>query len=226
MVTALSAQTAEGRLYEVDVRLRPSGRAGAVATSVESFRAYQTGEAWTWEHLALTRARVMAGEPGLAAEVEAFRRAVLADKGQGAHVRADVAEMRARVQAAKPAAGQWDAKNGAGRIMDIELCAQMLALIAASPARQVERQIAAGAGLMPAQDREALLTAYRLLWRLHAASRLLTDGTVDMAALGEGGRAFLLREAATDTAATLSARIASAVDLAAAAIDRQCDGAG
>ncbi len=223
MVTALSAQTAEGRLYEVDVRLRPSGRAGAVATSIESFRAYQLTEAWTWEHLALTRARVMAGDPGLAAEVEAFRRDVLAKKGPGAQVRPDVAEMRARVQAAKPAAGAWDAKNGPGRIMDIELCAQMLALIAASPARQVERQIAAGAARMPPEDREALLGAYRLLWRLHAASRLLTDGAVDMAGLGEGGRAFLLRETGTDSTATLSARIASAVALAAAAIRRQVE---
>ena len=83
MVTAMSAQMAEGRLYEVDVRLRPSGRQGPVATSLESFRSYQETEAWTWEHLALTRARVMAGDAGLADEVEGFRRDVIARKGQG-----------------------------------------------------------------------------------------------------------------------------------------------
>ncbi len=61
MVTALTAQMAEGRLYEVDMRLRPSGRQGPVATSIESFASYQRTEAWTWEHLALTRARVLVG---------------------------------------------------------------------------------------------------------------------------------------------------------------------
>ena len=84
-----TAQMPEGRLYEVDMRLRPSGRAGPVATSLASFTAYQENEAWTWEHLALTRARVLAGEPTLAAEVEAFRRALLPRKGRGARVRAE-----------------------------------------------------------------------------------------------------------------------------------------
>src|SRR5690606_7771862 len=67
MITAVSAPTAEGRLYEVDMRLRPSGRQGPVATSIQSFRDYQMSEAWTWEHLALTRARVVAcaGDQGL-----------------------------------------------------------------------------------------------------------------------------------------------------------------
>ncbi|MBL9053710.1 MAG: glutamine-synthetase adenylyltransferase, partial [Tabrizicola sp.] len=131
LVTALMAQMPQGRLYEVDMRLRPSGRQGPVATSLESFRTYQEHEAWTWEHLALTRARVLAGEASLGAEVEALRREVIAVKGQGARVRADVAEMRGRLQAAKPALGAWDAKNGPGRIMDIELAAQTVALLAA-----------------------------------------------------------------------------------------------
>ena len=225
MVTALSAQTAEGRLYEVDVRLRPSGRAGAVATSITGWRDYQESEAWTWEHLALTRARVMAGPPALADAVETFRREIIAAKGKdAARVRADVAEMRERVQAAKPAQGGWDAKNGAGRIMDIELCAQMAALLGGSPARQVERQVAAaGGGIAPA-DREALLGAYRLLWRLHASARLLTDRALDLDALGEGGQAFLLRETGDSSPASLADRLASAVALAEAAIARQFQG--
>ncbi len=143
MVTALTAQTAEGRLYEVDMRLRPSGRQGPVATSIESWRGYQMTEAWTWEHLALTRARVLAGDAGLAAEVEAARREVIALKGQGTQVLPDVADMRARLAAAKPAEGPWDAKRGAGRMMDVELFAQVMALQSASPARQIERQVQA-----------------------------------------------------------------------------------
>ena len=226
MVTALSAQTAEGRLYEVDVRLRPSGRQGPVATSIESFRSYQETEAWTWEHLALTRARVLAGEPSLGAEVEDFRRAVLADKGQGANVRADVADMRRRLAEAKPGAGGWDAKFGPGRLMDIELLAQTLALQAAVPARQVERQIALGAKRpnMSQADQAALLDAYRLCWRLQCAARLLSDRTAEPDSLGEGGRAFVLRECGAPAAETLTERLKEAAALAERVIVAHLDG--
>jgi [glutamine synthetase] adenylyltransferase / [glutamine synthetase]-adenylyl-L-tyrosine phosphorylase len=128
LVTALTAPTAEGKLYEVDMRLRPSGRQGPVATSLPAFQSYQQDEAWTWEHLALTRARPIAGDAGLAADVEAFRRALLAAKAQGAQVAQDVADMRARISGAKPPQGDWDAKIGPGRLQDVELVAQMLAL--------------------------------------------------------------------------------------------------
>ncbi len=220
MVTALTAQTAEGRLYEVDMRLRPSGRQGPVATSVESFRAYQMEEAWTWEHLALTRARVLAGAPGLAAEVETIRRAVLAAKGPGDRVRPDVEEMRGRLAAAKPAEGPWDAKRGIGRMMDVELLAQALALRAASPARQIERQVQAGvkAHDLSDSDARAVLDAYRLFWRLHAASRLLSDRIVDPARLGEGAQAFLLREAGAETVGALTDQLAAAAAATAAVI--------
>lgn len=222
MVTALVAQMPQGRLYEVDMRLRPSGRQGPVATALQSFRTYQEAEAWTWEHLALTRARVIAGDGGLGAEVEAFRRTLLAAKGQGAGVRADVAEMRARLQAAKPATGACEAKNGPGRLMDIELCAQMLALMAGSPARGVEAQIAAAqaAGLSKAEA-GVLLTAYRTLWRLQCGARLLTDGPVVLSNLGKGGRAFLLRETGQETPDALTARLDEVTALAAEVIDAQ-----
>ncbi|OYX24511.1 MAG: glutamine-synthetase adenylyltransferase, partial [Rhodobacterales bacterium 32-66-7] len=176
LVTALTAQLPEGRLYEVDMRLRPSGRQGPVATSLHGFIAYQETEAWTWEHLALTRARVLAGEASLANEVEAFRRSLLQRKGQGARLRKDVADMRRRLGEAKPLAGDWDARQGPGRLMDIELAAETLALLSGSPAQAVEAQISAGmggkagaGGNMPQSDAQALLEAYRLCWRLHAA---------------------------------------------------------
>lgn len=221
LVTALTAQMPEGRLYAVDMRLRPSGRAGPVATSLHSFSTYQETEAWTWEHLALTRARVLAGEPTLAGEVEAFRRTLLPAKGQGATVRHDVAEMRARLQAAKPAQGVWDAKNGAGRIMDIELAAQTLALLSGSPARGVERQIAAGAGAhLPDSDAQALLSAYRLQWRLHAGARLLSDAALDWESLGSGAQAFLLRETGAADAGALAADLARAQAAAAGIVAR------
>jgi glutamate-ammonia-ligase adenylyltransferase len=235
MVTALSAQMAEGRLYEVDVRLRPSGRQGPVATSIESFRNYQTTEAWTWEHLALTRARVLAGEPALAAEVEAFRRETIAVKGQGATVLKDVADMRARLAEAKPGAGGWDAKFGPGRLMDIELLAQTVALQTASPARALERQIAAGGQIagkitggtlakLSHSDQSALLDAYRLCWQMQAASKLLSDKPLDPETLGLGGRAFLLREANEATTEALTKRLARVAALAEQVISAHLNG--
>jgi [glutamine synthetase] adenylyltransferase / [glutamine synthetase]-adenylyl-L-tyrosine phosphorylase len=226
LVTALTAQMPEGRLYEVDMRLRPSGRQGPVATSLQSFRTYQETEAWTWEHLALTRARVLAGETSLGAEVEAFRRDLLKVKGKGGSIRADVAAMRARIQAAKPAQGMWDAKNGPGRIMDIELAAQTVALLSGSPARGVERQIVAGramaaaGAILPDSDMQALGAGYRLLWRLHAAARLLTDGVLDLPTLGEGARAFVLRETGVKTAEALASELQTMSARAEAAITR------
>jgi glutamate-ammonia-ligase adenylyltransferase len=214
---------AEGRLYDVDMRLRPSGRQGPVATSIQSFRTYQETEAWTWEHLALTRARPLAGTPEVMAEVEAFRRDLLARKGKSAQVRGDVAEMRDRLAAAKPARGVWEAKNGPGRLMDIELLAQMMALITGSAARGVERQLAAGGkgGILSDSDQTVLLDAYRLLWRLQAGTRLMTDRALDMDSLGEGARAFLLRETAELDAEALSDRLDRVTGLAEAVIARQ-----
>lgn len=221
LVTALTAQTAQGRLYEVDMRLRPSGRQGPVATSLEAFRAYQETEAWTWEHLALTRARVLAGDAGLAAEVEAFRRDLLGRKGQGAEVARDVADMRTRLADAKPGMGLWEAKNGPGKLMDIELFAQMMALQNASPARGVERQLAAGrtGGQVSQMDETVLLKAMRLYWQLQAGSRLLSDRPLDPGSLAEGAQAFLMRETGMADATGLTEALAEASTRAAAVID-------
>ena len=220
LITALTAPMAEGRLYEVDMRLRPSGRQGPVAVSLDAFASYQRTEAWTWEHLALTRARVLAGDAGLAAEVEAVRRAVLAEKGPGASVLTDVADMRARLAAAKPGLAPWEAKLGPGKLMDIELLAQTLALQSASPARGVEAQIEAGrkAGRVTTAQAEILLSAYRLCWHLQAGSRLLSDKDLDPAKLGQGARAFLLRECGEATPEALSADLAGRAALADAEI--------
>ena len=204
------------------MRLRPSGRQGPVATSVDSFQTYQRLEAWTWEHLALTRARVVAGAPDLGAEVEAARLAILAEKAGGEKVAQDVAEMRLRLRAAKPGLGALEAKDGAGRLMDIELLAQMLALRAASGVRRVEGQITAGkrAGLLAAQDEAALLASYRLLWRVQACLRQLGDRVTDPAALGDGARRFLLRETGAESVEALVDRLGEASAVADGVIAR------
>ena len=226
LITALTAQMPEGRLYEVDMRLRPSGRQGPVATSLEAFRAYQMDEAWTWEHLALTRARPVAGNRDLAADVEAVRLEALAAKGGGAQVMPDLAEMRQRIFAAKAPDGEWEAKIGPGRLQDIELLAQSFALRSADPARRVEAQLRLGprAGLIDKPGAEALAAAYRFLWRLQAGGRLLTDKPLDMVAIGAGGRAFLLREVDQPDLPALAARLAEVTAEVAAQVDRALEG--
>ena len=225
MITALSAPTAAGRLYEVDMRLRPSGRQGPVATAIQSFRDYQLTEAWTWEHLALTRARVIVGygpdAGALAAEVEALRVEVLESRGNTPRVMPDLAEMRDRIFAAKAPDGAWEAKIGRGRLQDIELLAQSFALRAGAPARAAPAQLRAGprAGLISRDEAETLATVRRFLWNLQCAGRLLTEKPLDMDNLGKGGQAFMLRESGAESLDDLAARLTVAIERAGGIID-------
>jgi glutamate-ammonia-ligase adenylyltransferase len=222
LVTALTAQMSEGRLYEADMRLRPSGRQGPVATSRAAFETYQREDAWTWEHLALTRARPIAGAPDLGARVEAFRRDLLGRGKDRAKILADTADMRTRLAAAKPGQGPLEAKHGQGRLQDIALLAQAGALLAGSPAQDTGEQLTAGQGALGLSegDLAALREADRLMWRVQAATRLVTAGALDPEAMGAGGRALLLREAGASDMAALEARLARAAEEADAIIGR------
>jgi len=111
MVTALTALTNEGALYEVDMRLRPSGRAGPLANSLEGFEAYHAQSAWTWERMALTRARVIHGPAALVDRLHRIIRATLCQPRDGAGVVRDVADMRDRIAQHAPAKGPWDFKH-------------------------------------------------------------------------------------------------------------------
>lgn len=199
-VTALSAPMAQGRLYEVDMRLRPSGNQGPVAVSLAGFTSYQQNEAWTWEHLALTRARVAAGDPGLADEIETFRAELLSQPRTPAKVLQEVAEMRTRLAAAKPPKGIWDAKNGAGRLMDIELLSQAGALTSGTVARDVASGLAGAvqAGWLSAADADYLGDSYRLFWQVQSAARLLSAKAISDDSIGEGGARFLCRSTGYD----------------------------
>ncbi|WP_460275484.1 [protein-PII] uridylyltransferase family protein [Celeribacter sp. ULVN23_4] len=194
LITAMTAQTAEGRLYEVDMRLRPSGKQGPVATSLESFMSYQREEAWVWEHLALTRGRALAGDADLMRAVEEFRDDLLSGPKDEVRVRKETCEMRARLAEAKPGS-DWDPKNGPGRMMDIELLAETSALLCGSVEQDVYTQLAAGraADFLTGDEYALLVETYRLMWRLQSAARLLTGGALDPEAVGAGGRGFLLR---------------------------------
>jgi glutamate-ammonia-ligase adenylyltransferase len=214
------------------MRLRPSGRQGPVATSWASFQSYQREEAWTWEHLALTRARVVAGAgegaEALAARVEAFRRELILGRRGDPRIFPDVTEMRARLASAKAGEGIWDPKSGPGRLRDIELCAQGLALSAGSPVRRTPEQLAAGreAGLIGEADAGTLEEAAGLFWNVQAAARLLTEGALDPAMVGEGGRRFLLRQTGEEAIPTLEARLSELAEAAGEAIGRVLGGTG
>ncbi len=226
LVTALTAPMAEGRLYEADMRLRPSGKQGPVATSITSFETYQREQAWTWEHLALTRARPVTGSAALGERVEAFRRSLLAGSAERAKVLADTADMRARLAEAKPGKGALEAKLGPGRLQDIALLAQAGALLAGSAERQVAAQLRAGQSALRLDDADLarLVEADRLMWCVQSATRLMTAGEIDAQAIGAGGRDFLLREAGAEDTASLESRIAETAAASDAIITRALSG--
>ena len=221
LITALTAPTGEGKLYDVDMRLRPSGRQGPVATSLESFRHYQMTEAWTWEHLALTRARPVAGDASLMSDIEAIRMDVLTTSRDPAKVVADAQDMRDRLAAAGRVGEGLDAKEGTGRMKDIELLAETAALIAGVPARDVTGQLESGVSLgwIGPDDARVLANAHHLYGRLNHATRLLTDRRLDLEEIGQGGRAFIAREADVADSADLAAKSESLRAQCAAIID-------
>src|SRR6185312_2153511 len=119
LINALTAQTNYGALYDVDMRLRPSGRAGPLATQLGAFAQYQENEAWTWEHMALTRARIISSPPAFAARVEGVIRDVLRRPRDRDLTAGDVVEMRAAIAAEKGDQDRWDIKYAVGGLIDL-----------------------------------------------------------------------------------------------------------
>ncbi len=186
LINALSAQTAEGTLYEVDMRLRPSGQKGPVATRLSSFITYQGNEAWTWEHMALTRARVIAGSRDLASRVEAAIRQVLVEPRDSAKIAADVRDMRSRIATEKGASDLWDLKQVRGGLVDLEFIAQHLQLVSAAAHPRVLDQTTlaaltnlAEAGALDQETCAGLIQCGRLLHDLTQILRLSLDQPFD-----------------------------------------------
>lgn len=123
LISALSAETAEGSLYETDMRLRPSGRAGPVATSLASFERYHREQAWTWEHMALTRLRPVAGDVALGETVQRIAEDMI-NSGDPDKRTEDILDMRTRLLRDKPSQGQWDLKMRRGGLIDLEFITQ------------------------------------------------------------------------------------------------------
>lgn len=180
IVAALSVQTAAGPLYDVDTRLRPQGEKGMLAVSLAGFDHYQRSDAWTWEHLALCRARPLTGSPAFQATLRASINAILTMRRDPAAVRADAAEMRAQMAQHKPAVGPLDVKLGPGGLVDLEFTVHTLQLtsgVGLDP--RLESAIAAlvEAGLLD----EATDPDLRLLSRFLVVMRLVAPGAVALA---------------------------------------------
>ncbi len=181
---ALSVPTAQGALYEVDTRLRPQGNQGPLAVSIDAFAKYQRETAWTWEHMALTRARVLAGSPAAKVEVEAVIAEVLQRPRDDAKLRAAILEMRNEMAKHKFARGDLDVKLHRGGLVDIEFLVHYLQLRGAAefaqktpdalaPDLMTSIKAMAGRGVIP----DALVPAYGLMTDMLVAGRLLApDG--------------------------------------------------
>lgn len=128
LIAALSAPMSEGVLYEVDMRLRPSGNKGPVATHIEAFGKYQRNDAWVWEHMALTRARAVAGDQSFLDAIDAEVNAILAIPSAVKKTAKEMTDMRALIASEKPARDAWDLKLRAGGLIDLEFIAQFAVL--------------------------------------------------------------------------------------------------
>lgn len=185
LIAAMSAPTAEGVLYELDFRLRPSGNAGPLATPVDSFLRYQEKEAWTWERQALVRARPIAGDADLCARVDDHIFRLLAVPVNGAKLAKDIAEMRALIDKEKPAASVFDVKTAKGGLIDVEFIAQWATLRAGLDARDTRATSIgdlieqADPALLASADREALLEALESYNRIMQLVRVCVQGDFD-----------------------------------------------
>ncbi|MEJ2530357.1 MAG: bifunctional [glutamate--ammonia ligase]-adenylyl-L-tyrosine phosphorylase/[glutamate--ammonia-ligase] adenylyltransferase [Halioglobus sp.] len=173
MIHILETRTSLGQLYEVDMRLRPSGESGMLVTSTQGFRSYQQESAWTWEHQALVRARFVAGDPDVAREVEAIRQDVLCLEREPGELARDVQKMRDRMRehllpGEKAREGEFHLKQGRGGIVDIEFMVQYAVLAWSHSEPQLARwsdnvriiEALGQAGLFEQQECDTLTEAY------------------------------------------------------------------
>ena len=188
LITALSAPTEEGDLYEVDTQLRPSGRAGPVAVQLSAFDRYYDRDAWTWELMALTRFRPLAGDRDLRHRLETLAREKLLEAADRAALRDDAADMRRRLAADRPGKSEWDVKLCPGGLVDIEFIAQYLQLrhgagmpeVLSVKTEEALRRLGA-AGYLTQGDADTLVEAHRFqmglqhLFRLSLGKSVATD---------------------------------------------------
>ncbi len=226
LIAAIAAPTPEGVLYPVDMRLRPSGKAGPVAVRLDGFLAYQQNDAWTWEHLALTRARLVAGPEALRERLAADIRVVLTLPRDRANIAADVREMRARIEAEEATADIWHTKYHKGGLVDAEFIAQFLQIVHAAqePAVLSPNTVQAlanliEAGLLAPSDGNALARAVELYRDIAHILRLCTEGGFDPKTAPKDLTGLLLQTTGEPDIERLEARLREAYAGTARAFD-------
>lgn len=181
MASWLSTMTSSGRLYDIDLRLRPDGDAGLLAVSVDAFEQYQTRHAWAWEHQAITRARFVVGDPEIGRRFEAIREQVLLLPRDPDKLRDEVRNMRQKISAGHPnRSGDFDLKHDRGGMVDVEFVTQFLVLCHAAAHPVLLRnlgniallRLSAEAGLIPAELAARAADAYREFRKRQHALRL------------------------------------------------------
>jgi len=194
LVTAMTVEMSQGKLYEVDMRLRPSGRKGPVATSWTSFKDYQTNEAWAWEHLALTRGRVICGNSELSINIEDFRLQLIKNVRPEVAVRS-LKEMREKIQKIDLNNNKWEFKQGIGRMQDIELFSQLSTVINGKITRDVSSGLIAGSesGLLTNTQLNQILKTYKFLKEMNMATRLINDPSQEFEKISTSGHSFILK---------------------------------
>jgi glutamate-ammonia-ligase adenylyltransferase len=214
LISAFTTRTNYGVLYDVDMRLRPSGRAGPLASRLDSFAEYQDREAWTWEHMALTRARVISAPPQFRAKIEQVIREVLTRPRDAAVIASDVAEMRRAIALEKGEAEIWDLKYAAGGMIDIEFIAQYLQLVHAAAHPEIldvstlhVLDKAARLGVLASSDLEVLRPAARLYHDLTQILRLCVTGKFKPETAGEDLLRVLARAGDAPDFSSLQARV-------------------
>lgn len=214
LISAFTTRTNYGVLYDVDMRLRPSGRAGPVASRIDSFADYQEREAWTWEHMALTRARVISSSPAFGKEIEGVIRNVLTRPRDPVSTAGDVADMRRAIALEKGEDDVWDLKLAAGGLVDIDFIAQYLQLVHAAAKPEILSvstlqvlEIAARLGVLPQSEAEILRSATRLYHDLTQIVRLCVTGKFNPETAGENLQRVMARAGDTPDFSTLEARV-------------------
>ncbi|HWX82059.1 MAG TPA: bifunctional [glutamine synthetase] adenylyltransferase/[glutamine synthetase]-adenylyl-L-tyrosine phosphorylase, partial [Xanthobacteraceae bacterium] len=214
LISAFTTRTNYGVLYEIDMRLRPSGRAGPVASHIQSFAEYQEHEAWTWEHMALTRARVISASPEFRVRIEKVIHDVLRRPRDRAGTANDVADMRRAIALEKGEDDLWDLKYAAGGLVDIDFIAQYLQLVHAAEKPDILSvnmpevlENAAKLGLLAPSEAEILRSATRLYHDLTQILRLCVSDKFRPEAAGEDLLQVMARAGDAPDFSALEARV-------------------
>ncbi len=214
LISAFTTRTNYGVLYDVDMRLRPSGRAGPVASRLHSFADYQDREAWTWEHMALTRARVISSSPEFRQRIEQIIRDVLTRPRDRRIIANDVDEMRRAIALEKGEDDIWDLKYAAGGVVDIEFIAQYLQLVHAAETPEILNvstsqvlENAARLGILSQSTMEVLRPAARLYHDLTQILRLCVSEKFNPETAGEDLLRIMTRAGDAPDFSALEARV-------------------